>query len=87
MATQKSEQPAKRKYKKRSLHWKLRPKKVLSEAAILPQNIPDNSDLVGVILNAVDRLTIGDKARVFAYILGKEQLDENQLWAVEKIIS
>lgn len=87
MATQKSEQPAKRKYRKKSLHWKMRPKKVLSDSAIVPENKPDNSDLVGVILNAVDRLTIGDKARVFAYILGKEQLDENQLWAVEKILS
>lgn len=48
---------------------------------------PDNKELLGLVLEGVNRLSLKDKAQVFAYILGKDQLDENQLWAVEKILS
>lgn len=51
------------------------------------QRTENGSTLLNVVLFALDQLSIAEKATVFARILGKDQLDEKQLWAVQKLLS
>ena len=98
----KIEAPKKRKYvKKNKAHWKgykgnfhlagtgkkKAAKKKASTRAIveLPAAI-ENSELVDVVLYAVDRLGVLDKAKVFARILGTDDVSEQQMWAITKIL-
>lgn len=78
MANKKKATPAKRKYTKKAAHW------VKENPEIVE---PDNQELLQFVLDGVSRLTLKDKAQVFAHILGKDKLDENQMWAVQKILS
>lgn len=76
------------KYTKRNHEfWAMRSRKMAEKDTLKPKSEPDNKAMLGLILDGVDRLSIGDKARVFAHILGKDQLDENQLWAIQKILT
>lgn len=81
MDTNNKEKPVKRrkKYKRTGLHWKTKLKLERNRAS-------DSQELLSFIISGVDRLSIGDKARVFAHILGKDMMDENQLWAIHKIL-
>lgn len=73
--------PEKRKYTKKSAHWR---QGSSAEIKLKPKS---NDRLLSFILEGVDRLNLADKALVFAHILGKDQLDEKQLWAVQKLLS
>ena len=64
--------PKKRKYTKRT--------------NITPVVPPSN--MTSVVKFALDRMSIKEKADIFAHILGRnEPLDEKQLWAVQKLLS
>lgn len=43
-------------------------------------------ELVNFILKGVDLLNTNDKAKVFAYILGKQELNEHRMWAITQIL-
>lgn len=58
-----------------------------AQIAIAPKPNEDNKELLDLILAGVKRLSIGDKARVLAHTLGRKGLDENQLWAIQKILA
>ena len=91
MQKEKKQPAKKRKYiKKNKAHWNSlgkAPKKKAATRAIveLPDAI-ENSELVDVILYAVDRLGISDKAKVFARILGSDDISEQQMRAITKIL-
>lgn len=68
--------PVKRKYTKKS-----------TPPTDVQKPEPDNKELFGFILDGIDRLSLNDKAQVFAHIIGKNNLSDHQIWAVEKILS
>jgi hypothetical protein len=87
--------PKKKKYKKRNKeYWnslKNKKKKAdtepVAQIAIAPKPQPvSNNGLVQVAITVYDMLTKADKARVFAHILGKNQVTENQLWLIKKLV-
>lgn len=77
--TTKKAAPVKRKYVKKSQHWK--------QSATEGSQPATNKELLSLVIEGVDLLSLNDKAKVLAHILGKESFDERQLWAVEKILS
>lgn len=76
----------KKKYTKRdTAYWEKLSGKPAAQIAIAPK--ADNEELLSFIFNGIDRLSTSDKARIFAYVLGKDELNEHQLWSVQKVLS
>lgn len=78
--------------KKNHEFWAMRSRKkndakpAEAEAAIATKPVLDNKGLTQIVLNGYDMLSKGDKARVFAHILGKSEIRENHLWIIKKLI-
>lgn len=76
----------KRPYTKKSARWGKTPRKIEAEAGGVSATPKTNKELLYFVLNGVDRLSTGDKARVFAHIIGKQELDDHRVWAIEKLL-
>ena len=102
MQKEKKQPAKKRKYeKKNKAHWgsykgnfhlagqgkkKTAKKKAATRAIIELPSAIENGELVDIVLYAVDRLGVLDKAKVFARILGTDDVSEQQMWAITKIL-
>lgn len=60
-----------------------RPEKDLPKLKTRAQEV---GQVLNVVLYALDLLTVSEKAEVFSRILGTDQVSEEQMWAVTKIL-
>jgi hypothetical protein len=63
-------------------------RKYVKKSQAQAENInSDNKELLGLILEGVNRLGAKEKANVLAHILKGRRFSENELWAIERILS